>query len=215
MKQLLIIGARGFGREVYGLAKACIDAGADIEVKGFLDDSPEVLEGYRGYPPIVSPVESYEVQEEDVFICALGEVSYKKKYASIIQERGGNFISLIHPSASIGLNTVIGKGCIVEKQSIVSCDVILGDFVTIMPAALLGHDVKVGDWSHVGSLAFIGGFSILGDSVTLNTHSTVVPKLAIGDNAVINANTLVIRNVAGYSVMMGNPAREMFVPKRI
>ena len=50
MKQLLIIGARGWGREVCDIAKACIAAGAEFLVKGFLDDKSDALDGYDNYP---------------------------------------------------------------------------------------------------------------------------------------------------------------------
>ena len=45
MKHLLIIGARGFGREVYDLAMDCIEAGAEFDIKGFLDDKKDALDG--------------------------------------------------------------------------------------------------------------------------------------------------------------------------
>lgn len=50
MKNLLIIGARGFGREVYDLAMDCVEAGADFYIKGFLDDKKDALEGLGEYP---------------------------------------------------------------------------------------------------------------------------------------------------------------------
>ena len=80
MKHLLIVGARGWGREVYDIARACIQAGEQLEVKGFLDDKADALESYNNYPPILGPVESYKVQKDDVFVCALGDVNYKKVY---------------------------------------------------------------------------------------------------------------------------------------
>lgn len=59
MRHLLIIGARGWGREVYDIAMACVNAGADFTVKGFLDDKADALDGYDKYPRILGPVESY------------------------------------------------------------------------------------------------------------------------------------------------------------
>lgn len=54
MKNLLIIGARGFGREIYNLALESIGYGTEFTIKGFLDDKKEVLDGYDGYPSIIS-----------------------------------------------------------------------------------------------------------------------------------------------------------------
>lgn len=61
MKNLLIIGARGFGREIYNLALESIGYGTEFTIKGFLDDKKEALDGYDGYPSIISSVENYAV----------------------------------------------------------------------------------------------------------------------------------------------------------
>ena len=56
MKNLLIIGSRGFGREIYNLALESICYGTEFTIKGFLDDKKEALDGYDGYPSIISSV---------------------------------------------------------------------------------------------------------------------------------------------------------------
>ena len=68
MKNLLIIGARGFGRGVYHLFMDCVKFGSikDVECKGFLDSNKDALNGYSGYPPIISSVEDYIVGADDV-----------------------------------------------------------------------------------------------------------------------------------------------------
>ena len=89
MKQLLIIGARGWGREVYAMLPNSLGYGVDFEMKGFLDDDNEALTGLNGYPLIIDSVEHYKPQPNDVFICALGEPKWKKQYSEIILNKGG------------------------------------------------------------------------------------------------------------------------------
>ena len=113
MKNLLIIGARGFGREVFGISTQTKEYNNDWIIKGFLDDKVDALEGFNNYPSIISSVEDYEVQEDDLFICALGDVIYKKKYIKMILDKGGLFTNIIHPSSMIGLNSKIGNGVII------------------------------------------------------------------------------------------------------
>ena len=92
MKNLLIIGARGFGREVYNLFLESKSNLPDIQIKGFLDDKADALDSFSNYPSIISSVEDYIIEETDVFVCALGDVNYKKKYVEIIKSKGGKFI---------------------------------------------------------------------------------------------------------------------------
>ena len=213
MKHLLIIGARGFGREVYNYALESKGYGVDFDVKGFLDDKANALVGFDGYPAIISSVEDYEIQPDDVFICALGEVKWKKHYAQIILDKGGEFISLISDEALVGRNCHIGKGCIISPTARMNCDVTIGDFVTLQPWTILGHDVVVGDWCHINVFADCGGGSHIENEVAIHTHTFILPKLHVGHNSVIGAGSIILRNVEPNVTMFGNPAKVVPLPR--
>ena len=213
MKHLIIIGARGWGRAVYDLAIAMPDYQSKFDIKGFLDDKSDALDGYGNYPPIISSVESYEIEPNDVFVCALGDVHYKKHYAELILNRGGHFINIIHPSAHLGTNVEVGMGCIIAGNVWLDNDVKLGDFVTIQCGALIGHDCLVGNWSIIDAFCFLGGFVNIEDLVTIHTHSSVIPHRRVCNNATVNIASTVIRDVKSGTTVMGNPAREMIIPK--
>lgn len=203
MKNLLIIGARGYGREVYSLAVA----DGRYCVKGFLDDKADALEGCGAYPPVIGPVETYEIEEEDVFVCALGDVEYKKKYAGIILDKGGEFVTLVHPTAVVDPLARIGKGCLIAAGSFVSCGAGLADFVTVQPHVIVGHDVQVGIWSHLNCRVFCGGFSHIGDEATIHTGTVILPQVKVGDRAMTGAGSIVLRDVEPGATVFGNPAR--------
>lgn len=215
MKQLLIIGARGYGREICDFASECKGYGSEFVVKGYLDDKSDALDNYPGNPPIIDSVENYQPKENDVFICALGEVKYKKKYCEMVLAKGGKFISLISKKAFISdKNTKIGVGCIICPDSRIHCDVTIGDFVTLQPYAVLGHDVKIGDWCHINDYADCGGGTQIGNEVTIHTHSFILPKFKVGDGATIGAGSIVIGNVKEGMIVFGNPARPLPLPKK-
>lgn len=209
MNKLLIIGARGFGREVYNLFLDCKASLGDVECKGFLDDKADALDGYADYPPIISSVEDYDVKPEDLFICALGDVNYKKLYVDKILAKGGRFITLIHPSVAIGSNTTIGSGCIILNNTSISCDVNIGDFVTVMHSVVIGHDSSVGLGSHIGTMTFMGGFSSVGSMVTTHPGVKLLPHKQIGDGSTAGAGSIVISNVKPGITVFGSPARKL------
>lgn len=210
MKKLIIIGARGFGREIYFAALESIGYQTDYEIKGYLDDKSDALASYHGYPPIIDSVENYTPQPNDVFICALGDVKYKKKYVNMILAKGGTFINLIHKDAYVSPNVCLGTGCIILAHTRISCDVVIGDFVTIQPRVFLGHDVCIGNWSLLNTNSVCNGFVKIGNDVTINTSAVIVPKVNIGDNSVIGACSMVLRKVPENVTVMGNPARKIF-----
>jgi len=208
MKKLIIIGAGSYGREIYNLALECNGYGLEFEIKGFLDNLYEEI-GYEGYPEILGKVDEYEPQANDVFVCALMDVDIKKKYIDIVAERGGKFINLIHKTASIWKNTKLGIGCIVREDVRISCDISIGNFVTIQPMSLLGHDVEVGDYCHLNTYSFLGGKVKIGDMSTINTGAIVLPGMEIGGHSVVGAGSVVMRNVGDGMTVLGNPARIM------
>ena len=207
MKELLLIGARGWGREVYNMLPNCIGYGTEFVVKGFLDDKADALDGMPGYPPIVDSVEHYEIQTNDVFVCALGDAHWKKYYANIILSKGGCFINIIHKGSGMGRNTRMGHGCIVCDNVGISCDITIGDFVTFQSYAIVGHDAQIGNYCHLGTRSFMGGYSLLGDVTTIQTNSVVLPHIKVGNNCVVGAGSVVIRKVKDGTTVYGNPAK--------
>ena len=210
MKHLLIIGARGFGREVYQtvtITKPYLSR--EIDVKGFLDDDKSVLTGMSGnWPDIIDSVESYSVQEDDVFFCAMGEAKWRKHYSDIITEKGGHFINVYHPTAIISNAAMFGEGCFVGPFCCISPNVSIGDQVIIHAFSNLGHDVSVGSFSTLESYVFMGGGARMGEFSTMHTRSSIIPHKKIGRAATVGIGSVVIRNVPDGVLVYGNPAKK-------
>lgn len=208
MKHLLIIGARGFGREVFDLAMDCIESGALFDIKGFLDDKKDSLDGLGDYPQIISSVEDYEIKPDDVFTCGLGTPEWRKEYTEKILAKGGEFITLISPAATIRRNAHIGKGCIITRGSNVSVDTFIGDYSAILSSGI-GHDAKVGKYSVLSGGVSLNGYVEVGDEVYLGCRSMVAPHKKIGDKAYVGIGSVVINNVKPGVRVFGNPAKKM------
>ena len=207
LKHLVIIGARGAGRETYLTATKSIGYHVDYDIKGFLDGKSDALSGLLNYPPILSSVEDYQVQQNDVFVCALGDPYWRKHYADIITEKGGFFCTLIDKTARIGCNAIIGKGCIIRDYAMISCDTIIGDFTYIQPFCVIGHDSIVGKYCHLNTYSFMGGYSQMDDLSIIHTRGTLFPHKRMGKESTIGAGSVAMTNVKDGTTVVGNPAR--------
>ncbi len=207
MKHLIIIGAGGFGRELCGIARESIGYGTDFDIKGFLDAKADALAGFAGYPPIVGTPNDYVPAEDDVFITALGNIMSRRRCAAAIEARGGTFISLIHRTASLGPNVVIGAGSLVAQYAVVSADAVVGRHACVFQSAVVGHDVRMGDFSHVYSLCAIGGEVTLGEGAVVYPGAQIAPRRTIGANAVVGLGSAVLLNVGAGETVFGNPAK--------
>ncbi|MBR6894096.1 MAG: acetyltransferase [Bacteroidaceae bacterium] len=209
MKHLIIIGARGAGRETFLTATKSFGYGHEFDIKGFLDGKTDALDGLPGYPPILSSVESYQVEEDDVFVCALGDPKWRKHYADIILNKSGKFITLIDKTARIGRNAKIGNGCIIRDYAMISCDVNIGDYTYIQPFAVIGHDSVVGNYCHLNTYAFMGGYSSMGDMAIIHTRGTLIPHKKMGMGAIIGAGSVAMTNVKCETTVVGIPAKRI------
>lgn len=206
MKQVVIINASGFGREIYWVVQNTAAYGVDYVFKGFLDDRIDMLTLYR-YPfPILDSVENYQPTEDDVFVCAISNPADKLKYASMIKEKGGKFINIIDRTVLFSTSNVLGEGVIIANSCALSCDVTIGDFVTMNAFSVVGHDVVIGDYAHVNSFSAINGGAKIGPFATLHSHAVILPNMQVGKGAVVGAGSVVLKNVPEHTTVFGVPA---------
>ena len=211
MKHLLIIGARGWGREVYrAFTYTEPYLTGEITVNGFLDDKADALDGLVGdWPPIIGAVESYDIKPDDVFFCALGDSHWRKYYAEMIEARGGHFISIYNHTSVVSPNAKIGEGVYIGTFTCISTNVTIGKHVMIQSFDNFGHDVEVGDYASIESYVFLGGYAKVGEMATMHTKSSIIPHKAIGKECVVGFGSVVMRNFKDGVHVFGNPATIM------
>lgn len=208
MKNLLIVGARGWGREVFDAISKTEDVkNGTLLIKGFLDSKSDALEGLRGnFPPIICPPEDYEVQGDDIFFVAMGDPHWRKHYAELIENKGGHFYTYISPNSMVFDTATIGEGSFISRWAAISDNANIGKHVIAHPFSALGHDIIVKDYATLLNASFMGGFSELGECSVLNPKAVVLPHKKVGNNALVGAASVVIRNVKDGERVYGNPA---------
>lgn len=208
MKNLVIICAGGFGREMASWAPQCQGYNTKWTLKGFIDSSGNRLDNYKTSIEMLSTIDDYIIEDNDVFICALGDVKLREKYVKKIIKKGGIFMSLVHQSSILSSNNItIGDGCFIGPRTTISCDVQIEDHVSLNCHIDIGHDVKIGSFSHLNPYAFIGGNCKIGKFVTIHPHAVITPNKTLGDECVVGAGSVVLRNVKFGTSVFGAPAK--------
>lgn len=207
LKQLVIIGAGGFGREVFAWAEQADEFHREWTIKGFIDDDPTALDAFKISARILGNIEDYPVQSDDVFVCAIGNVAPKRRCVEAIRARGGVFARVTHRTAVVGQRVRLGAGVILCPHAVVSCDATLGDFVSINLHSTVAHDAVIGDFTQVHCHADITGGVQVGRDVVVGSHASILPRLSVGDGATVGAGAVVVRDVPAGVTVFGNPAK--------
>ena len=204
MYNIIIVGAGGFGREVYLWAKDSFDF-TKYQIKGFLSNNKSDLDNFDIKVGIIGDPDYYEVKENDRFLFAIGNVETKKRLVTKLKSKGAKFLTLIHTTAIVVDTARIGKGVVICPFCLVSDNVQLDDFVMMNTYATCGHDAKVGKYSILSPYAALNGFVKLENEVFVGTHATVIAYKKVGFQSKISANSVVMKDVLANRTVIGVP----------
>lgn len=210
MKKLLIIGAGGFGKEVLGYALDIKEEDRDWEVYGFLARNPNALDNYKCGYKIINTIQDHVINEDEVFICALGDPKIKLQICREFKAKGAVFTNIIHPTARIGRTSTYGQGLIMCPYSSITENVRIGEFNTINSFSVYGHDSVAEDGCTLSPNCDVSGYVYLEEGVFLGSNVTIVPNVRIGKYSRIGAGSVVLKNVPENVTMFGNPANKIF-----
>ena len=209
-KRWLIVGAGGFGREVFSWTSGQLRATQSNFPVGFLDDDPGSLDQFPTLKERwAGRISTYSPQPGDRLLMAIGDPRSKLAVGEMLKLRGAVFASFAHPTAVIAQDVRIGVGCIICPFAVVCCNVRLGDFVLMNIGSVAGHDSIIGDGCTLSPHSDVAGKVNLKRGVFLGCQTAVLPKTQIGEFARIGAGSVVINHVSPGVSMMGVPAKRI------
>lgn len=203
MKKLIIIGGSGFGKEVIWLVQDL----KQYDILGILDDRLEKDSTFFNYP-ILGKVEDAEKYKDCCFAIAIGsprvrELIYKKLQALGII----NFPNLIHPSVIHSSSVSMGKGNIICAGTILTTDIVLGDFNIINLSCTVGHDTQILNFCTVAPLSAISGNVTLNNLVEIGTGANIRQGLTIGQGSMLGMGGVLTKSIElENQIFVGNPA---------
>ena len=197
MSRLIIIGASGHGKVVADIAK--LNGYEDIV---FLDNDLEIKE-CAGYPVLGSDMMTSEL-EGDLFV-AVGNAENRKR----LMERDSirNFPILIHPSAVIADDVVIGIGSVVMAGVVINSEARIGKGCIVNTSSSIDHDCTVSDYCHISVGAHLSGTVIVGGGTWIGAGATVSNNIRICAGCIIGAGAVVIKDLEKPGTYVGVPAK--------
>lgn len=206
-KNIIIVGAGGFGREIASLMLDATQPDQDWVIKGFLDDTLATIASTVLGFPVLSTVDSYSVGDNDYFLVAIGSPQDRQTMVKKIEKKGGYFFTFIHPKAMVLTTAIIGRGCIIYPYVVISTGAVLGNFVSVNFFTAVGHDSSIGAYSFICAHCDITGGVRIGERVVLGNGANTIPGIKIGDDAILAAGSTAFRNIGNGKTFIGCPAK--------
>lgn len=205
-KELVIVGAGGFGREVRAIFREEIER-AGFRFKGFLGRDHGAGRDPAIEPYLLGDPETYQPRASDCFCLAVGDMRHRRRLFETLVAKGGTFVTLVHKQAFVSPNAVLHAGVLIYPFAVVSNEAVLEDGVKLNYYASAGHNAQLGPYCLLAPYATVNGFSVLGAEVYLSTHATVGPQVRVGNRAKISANSATTKDVPEDGFVFGVPGR--------
>lgn len=207
MKDIAIYGVGGFGREVLMLLKDINKVEPVWNVIGFFDDYHPVGYEVHGLRILGGVNELNDRKKTLALFVAIGTPSARKSVVNTINNPFIEYPALIHPSVIIGENVEIGKGSVICANSVLTCDIRIGEFVLLNLACTVGHDTVIKDYSAFMPACNISGEVEIAECVYCGTGVKVINQTGIGANAIVGAGAVVTKPIPANCTAVGVPAR--------
>ena len=209
MKDLIIIGVGGVGREAALIAEEINEQDKQWNILGFVDDNEDVQNTYINGYLVLGRSDYLQNYDKEVYVvCAISNYKVKRQIISKVKANSHiKFATLIHPSVKLNKHIKIGEGCIVYQNVIMTVNIEVGDHVIISPKCGIGHDSVIDNYVTLLWNVNVSGKVKIKEGATMGSGSTVIQGLTIGEGSFVGAGACVIRNVDDDKTAVGVPTR--------
>ena len=209
MKDLYIIGAGGFGREVAWLVERINEVNPTWNLRGFIDDNESLWGSVEGEYLVLGGCEYLNYLNNVYAVCAVGSAKIRKIIIDKLKNSNVKFATLVDPSALVSNRVDIGEGSIICAGTIITVDIKIGNHVIINLDCTIGHDDVIEDFVTIYPSVNVSGNVLIGECSELGTGMRIIQGKKVAPNTIIGAGAVVVKDCAESGTYVGSPAKRI------
>lgn len=200
---IYILGAGGMARETLDIYKF---SKSNNNVLGFIEENCKRVNS-KIHDKIVFDASIIDnLPKDSIFIGAIGS-SKRKRWIEEIKQKGFDFDTLIHPLAIIGTNVSIDEGSIICATVVLTCDIKIGKHSIINVNTTVNHDCVIGDFVTICPSVNIAGNVTIANNCWVGIGATIINGISIGSGSFIGAGAVVTKDIPDNVLAVGVPAK--------
>lgn len=209
MKDIVIIGAGNFGREVAQLISDINRSKLQWNLLGYIDETPEKQKALINNIPVLGGPE-WLYSNKRGRICSVFAIGNPRNKYRLIQKLKNcdlAYPNLIHPDAAYSGYLEIGFGNIICWGCFLSVNIRIGNYVSINPACGIGHDTVIKDYATLYWNVTLSGNVTINEGCELGSKTTVIPLRNVGRWSITGAGAVVTKDLPPLCTAVGVPAK--------
>lgn len=208
-RDLVVVGAGGFGRETVEVVHAINAVRPTWRLRGFLDDglAGTTVDGV----PVIGTTHEPPDDEVAVVVCTGHPGNYfsRKRIVQRLALPAARYATVVHPAASVSAAATLGPGTVILAGAVLTASLRVGAHCALMPGVVLTHDDVVEDFATFGARATLAGRVTVGEGAYIGAGAMVREGRTVGAWSLLGMGAVALCDIPGGEVWAGVPARRL------
>ena len=176
------------------------------DIKGIYDDSEKIKNYYD--IKLLGKINNIKniFSNNDLYICSISDIKFREKL--ILKFNNINWITIIHPNATISDTAKIGKGVFVNANCVINSQANISNHCIINTNVIVEHDVLIKENCVLSPSVTICGNVIINENTFIGCGTNIIDEnkygyIVIGKNNFITAGSLILHSTDDNSKIRG------------
>jgi acetyltransferase EpsM len=150
------------------------------------------------------------------YVIAIGNGKTRKEIVERLGIKDNEFVTIIHPSATVSDSAKIGRGTVIQAGTIITVNVNIGNHCRVDTSCTIAHDSRIDNFVDISPGAHINGTNKIQIGAFIGSATTTRENISIGKWSVIGAGAVLVTDVPSASLYVGVPGKlkkKLSVPK--